>query len=407
MELNGYLQLMVERQASDMFFSPGAPPNIKIEGLVRHVGAKPLTASQVAGMAASIMNERQQKDFEDTWEMNLSLSLNDVGRFRVNVYRQRGDVAMAVRYVTNNIPSIEQLNMPPILKDLIMLPRGLILCVGAAGSGKSTTLASMIDYRNQERTGHILTIEEPIEYIHSHKRSVVDQREVGFDTKTYANALKNAMREAPDVIMIGEIRDASTMQQAIAYAETGHLCLSTLHANNANQTLDRIINFFPETARTQVLLDMSLNLKAVISQRLLPSIDPNAKRVPAVEILLSSPYVSDMIIKGEISAIKESMKNSTEIGMQTFDEALFRLFAAGKITYQSAIEAADSRTDLSLRIRLQGLAPQSAIADEMQMEGEPMHGQAQEKVPEKVQEKTDEHLHDAIRKPDAKPDIVI
>lgn len=339
--------------------------------------------------------------------MNLSLSLSDVGRFRVNIYRQRGDVAMAVRYVSNNIPSIEQLNMPPILKDLIMLPRGLILCVGAAGSGKSTTLASMIDYRNQERTGHILTIEEPIEYIHSHKRSVVDQREVGFDTKSYANALKNAMREAHDVIMIGEIRDASTMQQAIAYAETGHLCLSTLHANNANQTLDRIINFFPETARTQVLLDMSLNLKAVISQRLLPSIDSNAKRVPAVEILLSSPYVSDMIVKGEISAIKDSMKNSTEIGMQTFDEALFRLFVAGKITYKSAIEAADSRTDLSLRIRLAGLAPQNAMADEMQMEGEPLQVQTREKLSEKVQDKSGEHLFETVRIPDTKPDIVI
>lgn len=372
MELNGYLQMMVERQASDMFFSPGAPPNIKIEGLVRHVGPRLLTASQVTAMAASVMNERQQREFEDTWEMNLSLVIQQVGRFRVNVYRQRGDVAMAVRYVTDHIPSIEQLNLPPILKDLIMLPRGLILCVGATGSGKSTTLASMIDFRNQEATGHILTIEEPIEYLHSHKRSVVDQREIGFDTKSYENALKNAMREAPDVIMIGEIRDASTMKQAIAYAETGHLCLSTLHANNANQTLDRIINFFPDSARQQVLLDMSLNLKAVISQRLLPSIDVDSKRIPAVEILLSSPYVSDMIIKGEISAIKESMKNSTEIGMQTFDEALFRLFAAGKINYQHAIEAADSRTDLSLRIRLQGLTPQSAMPDKLQMEDQPV-----------------------------------
>ena len=372
MEFNGYLQMMVERQASDMFFSPGAPPNIKIEGLLRHVGAKKLTAPQVQAMAASVMNERQQAEFEETWEMNLSLGLENVGRYRINIYRQRGDIAMTVRYVPDRIPSIEQLNLPPILKDLIMLPRGLILCVGSTGSGKSTTLASMIDYRNQERTGHILTIEEPIEYLHSHKNSIVDQREIGFDTKSYANALKNAMREAPDVIMIGEIRDASTMQQAIAYAETGHLCLSTLHANNANQTLDRIINFFPENARQQVLLDMSLNLKAVISQRLLSSVDPKEKRIPAVEILLSTPYVSDMIIKGEISAIKESMKNSTELGMQTFDEALFRLFAAGKISYQSAIEAADSRTDLSLRIRLQGLAPASAIPDEMQMEEEPV-----------------------------------
>lgn len=368
MEFNGYLRMMVERQASDMFFSPGAPPNIKIEGLVRHIGAKVLSVAEVATMAASVMNEKQVMEFDEAWEMNLSWALEDIGRFRINIYRQRGDVAMAVRYVSNHIPSLEQLNLPPILKDLIMLPRGLILCVGSTGSGKSTTLASMLDFRNQERTGHILTIEEPIEYIHAHKRSVVDQREIGFDTKSYGNALKNAMREAPDVIMIGEIRDASIMQQAIAYAETGHLCVSTLHANNANQTLDRIINFFPESARQQVLLDMSLNLKAVISQRLLKSTDPSVKRIPAVEIMLASPYVSDMILKGEISAIKESMKHSTEIGMQTFDEALFQLYVASKISYPVAIEAADSRTDLSLRIRLQGLAPVGGQGDVLQMQ---------------------------------------
>ena len=308
-------------------------------------------------MAYSIMNERQQSEFEEQWEMNLAVSLGDIGRFRINVYRQRGEIAMAVRYVTNKIPSISELNLPDLLQDLIMLPRGLILFVGAAGSGKSTTMASMIDYRNQNRTGHILTVEEPIEYMHTHKQSVVDQREVGLDTHSYAAALKNAMREAPEVIMIGEIRDRETMQQAITYAETGHLCLSTLHANNANQTLDRIINFFPEQARQQVLLDMSLNLKAVISQRLLKGVKKNVRRVPAVEILLSSPYVSDLILKGEIGAIKEAMKHSTEIGMQTFDESLYRLYAAGQITYHDAIEVADSRTDLALRVRLQGPAP--------------------------------------------------
>ncbi|OGT55758.1 MAG: type IV pili twitching motility protein PilT [Gammaproteobacteria bacterium RIFCSPHIGHO2_12_FULL_63_22] len=371
MDLNHYLQMLADRSASDLFLSPGAPPNIKIEGLTRHVGTKLLTALDVRDMAYSVMNERQQAQFEDEWEMNLALAMGDIGRFRINVYRQRGDIAMAVRYVTNKIPSIEELNLPTLLKDLIMLPRGLILFVGAAGSGKSTTMASMIDYRNQNRTGHILTVEEPIEYMHSHKQSVVDQREVGLDTRTYATALKNAMREAPDVIMIGEIRDRETMQQAITYAETGHLCLSTLHANNANQTLDRIINFFPETARTQVLLDMSLNLKAVISQRLLKSVHANVRRVPAVEVLLSSPYVSDLIIKGEIGAIKEAMKHSTEIGMQTFDESLFRLFAAGQISYQDAIEVADSRTDLALRIRLQGLAPEGVVDNEMAMEEMP------------------------------------
>jgi twitching motility protein PilU len=373
MELNGYLGMMVERQASDMFFSPGAPPNIKIEGLVRHIGAKELSVAEVAAMAASVMNERQKAEFEENWEMNLSWAIENIGRFRINIYRQRGETAMAVRYVSNRIPSLEQLNLPPILKDLVMMPRGLILCVGSTGSGKSTTLASMIDYRNQERTGHILTVEEPIEYMHTHKRSVVDQREIGFDTKSYSNALKNAMREAPDVIMIGEIRDINTMQQAIAYAETGHLCLSTLHANNANQTLDRIINFYPETARQQVLTDLSLNLKAVVSQRLLKSTDPNAKRIPAVEILLSSPFVADMIAKGEISAIKESMKHSTDLGMQTFDEALFKLYAAKKISYQDAIDVADSRTDLALRIRLEGMTPESAQADVLQMQEDSEH----------------------------------
>lgn len=373
MELNGYLGMMVERQASDMFFSPGAPPNIKIEGLVRHIGAKELSVTEVAAMAASVMNERQKAEFEENWEMNLSWAIENIGRFRINIYRQRGETAMAVRYVSNRIPSLEQLNLPPILKDLVMMPRGLILCVGSTGSGKSTTLASMIDYRNQERTGHILTVEEPIEYMHTHKRSVVDQREIGFDTKSYANALKNAMREAPDVIMIGEIRDINTMQQAIAYAETGHLCLSTLHANNANQTLDRIINFYPETARQQVLTDLSLNLKAVVSQRLLKSTDPNAKRIPAVEILLSSPFVADMVAKGEISAIKESMKHSTDLGMQTFDEALFKLYAAKKISYQDAIDVADSRTDLALRIRLEGMTPESAQGDVLQMQEDSEH----------------------------------
>jgi twitching motility protein PilU len=368
MDLHHYLQMLADRSASDLFLSPGAPPNIKIDGLTRHLGAKPLSAAEVREAAYSVMNERQQAEFEDQWEMNLALAMGDIGRFRVNIYRQRGEVAMAVRYVTNKIPSIEELHLPLLLQDLIMLPRGLILFVGAAGSGKSTTMASMIDYRNQNRTGHILTVEEPIEYIHEHKQSVVDQREVGLDTRSYANALKNAMREAPDVIMIGEIRDRETMQQAISYAETGHLCLSTLHANNANQTLDRILNFFPDLARPQVLLDMSLNLKAVISQRLLKGCKPEVRRVPAVEVLLSSPYVSDLIVKGDIAEIKEAMKHSTEMGMQTFDESLYKLFAAGQISYQEAIDVADSRTDLALRIRLQGLAPGGTGSGEMAME---------------------------------------
>ncbi len=362
MDLQHYLELMAERRASDLFLSPGAPPNIKIEGLTRHLGAKPLSAADVRNMAYSIMNERQQSEFEENWEMNLALAMGDVGRFRVNVYRQRGDVAMAVRYVTTRIPTIAELNLPPLLEELIMLPRGLILFVGAAGSGKSTTMASMINYRNEQRTGHILTVEEPIEYMHVHKQSVVDQREVGLDTRTYANALKNAMREAPDVIMIGEIRDRETMQHAIAYAETGHLCLSTLHANNANQTLDRIINFFPDTARHQLLIDLSLNLKAVVSQRLLRGTDK--KRIPAVEILLSTPYVADLIEKGEIATIKEAMKQGLSHGMQTFDESLYRLYANGRISYDEAIAHADSHTDLALRIRLEGPPPRGGGHDD-------------------------------------------
>jgi twitching motility protein PilU len=357
-ELTQFLHAMAEKKASDLFFSAGAPPNIKIDGETRHLGDVLLSAETVHDLAYSVMSDRQQREFEATMEMNLAIGLSDIGRFRVNVYRQRGHVALAVRYITSEIPSIEALNLPPILRELIMLPRGLILMVGSTGSGKSTTLASMIDYRNAHKTGHMLTVEEPIEFLHTHKQSMVDQREVGLDTMSYASALKNAMRQAPDVIMIGEIRDRETMQAAIAYAETGHLCLSTLHANNANQTLDRIINFFPDSAHHQLRIDLSLNLKAVVSQRLLRGLD--GKRIPAVEILLSTPYVADLIEKGEIYTIKEAMKQSLELGMLTFDESLYRLYAAGRISYAEAIEHADSQTDLALRIRLQGPEPQNA-----------------------------------------------
>lgn len=357
MDLTAYLKLMIEKSASDIFLSAGARPSIKVDGTAHHIGAARLTGEQVRELAYSVMNERQQCEYEVNLEMNLAIALEKLGRFRINVYRQRGEVAMVVRYITFRIPSIEQLNLPSLLKELIMLPRGLVLVVGATDSGKSTTLASMVDYRNTHRTGHILTVEEPIEYLHLHKESVVDQREVGLDTLSYANALKNAMREAPDVIMIGEVRDRETMQHAISYAETGHLCLATLHANNASQTLDRIINFFPESARQQLLIDMSLNLKAVISQRLLRTID--GSRVPAVEVMLSSPYVADMIQKGEIHKLKEAMKQGGELGMQTFDEALYRLHVEHRISYREAIENADSRTDLALRFRLQGLVPEA------------------------------------------------
>ena len=298
----------------------------------------------------SIINDDQKRTFEETLELNLAISVRDVGRFRVNVYRQRGEVAMVIRYIKSRIPSFEELHLPAVLKKLVMEPRGLILLVGATGSGKSTTLAAMIDYRNSNMTGHILTIEEPIEFIHQHKKSVVDQREIGIDTLSYTNALKNAMREAPDVILIGEIRDRETMQHAIAYAETGHLCISTLHANNANQTVDRIINFFPDSAHHQLLLDLSLNLRAVVSQRLVPG--NNGKRVPAVEIMLKSPYISDLIEKGNIDTLKDAMEKSNDIGMQTFDQSLYELYRSGMVSVGDALANADSRNNLLLRFRL-------------------------------------------------------
>jgi twitching motility protein PilU len=355
MDISDLLVTMATEHASDLYLSHGAPPSMVVAGTPRYLSDKVLTPIDTHAIAYSVMSDRQQKEFESTLEMNLGIAPAGIGRFRVNVYRQRGEVAMAIRYITTEIPGIDSLRLPPTLRDLIMLPRGLILVVGSTGSGKSTTLASMLDHRNRTRGGHILTIEDPVEYLHQHRKSVIDQREVGIDTLSYENALRNAMREAPDVIMIGEIRDRQTMQQAIAYAETGHLCLSTLHANNANQTLDRILNFFPDTARHQLLVDLSLNLKAVVSQRLLHAVD--GTRVPAVELLLVTAYMSELIEKGEIATIREAMKQNSEVGMQTFDQALYALYAAGTIGYAEALEHADSRTDLALQIRLQGPAP--------------------------------------------------
>ncbi|WP_426663706.1 PilT/PilU family type 4a pilus ATPase [Rhodanobacter aciditrophus] len=358
MDISNLLASMATQHASDLYLSHGASPLMVVAGVPCYVGDTPLTPADTHAIAYSVMSDRQQKEFESTLEMNLAIALAGIGRFRVNVYRQRGEVAVAIRYITTDIPDIDSLRLPSRLRDLVMLPRGLVLVVGATGSGKSTTLASMLDYRNRNRSGHILAIEDPVEYLHQHRRSVIDQREVGIDTLSYANALRNAMREAPHVIMIGEIRDRETMQQAISYAETGHLCLSTLHASNANQTLDRILNFFPDTARHQLLIDLSLNLKAVVSQRLLHALD--GSRVPAVELLLVTAYVSDLIEKGEIATIRETMKQGTEVGMQTFDQALYALYAAGTIGYAEALEHADSRTDLALRIRLQGPAPKES-----------------------------------------------
>lgn len=350
MEIAPYLKLMVQKNGSDLFFSTGAAPHLKAEGRTMPIGDQRLEPGKVRELAYSIMTDEQKNEFESTMECNLAISVGGLGRFRVNVFKQRGDVAMVLRYIKGEIPSIEELQLPEILKQLIMEKRGLILVVGSTGSGKSTTLASMIDHRNASTTGHILTIEDPIEFLHTHKKSVVDQREVGLDTLSFENALHNALREAPDVILIGEIRDAQTMQHATAYAETGHLCLATLHANNANQAIDRIVNFFPDSAHKQLFNDLSLNLKAVVSQRLIPSIDK--KRVPAVEILLATSFISELIQKGDIHSIKEAMDHGKGVGMQTFDGALYELYKAGKITVDEALKNADSRNNLSLKIRL-------------------------------------------------------
>ena len=358
-EIFSFLNLMVEKAGSDLFFSVGAPVNLKIEGITHPLKMPALRPGQVKQLAYSVMNERQISEFEAKMEMNLSISAENLGRFRVNVFVQRGETGMVIRYIKNKIPPLAALGLPPVLEKLVMRKRGLVLVTGPTGSGKSTTLASMLNYRNENATGHILTIEDPLEFLHAHKLSVVDQREVGIDTHSYEEALKNALREAPDVIMIGEIRDRNTMKQAIAYAETGHLCLSTLHANNANQAMERVINFFPEEAHRQLLVDLSLNLAGVVSQRLIPGL--HEKLVPAVEVMLNSSYISDLITKGEFSGIKEAMARSTEIGMCTFDQALYQLYTEDRISLDEALHNADSRTDLALRIRLAaGVSTQDA-----------------------------------------------
>jgi twitching motility protein PilU len=341
---------MVALEGSDLFLTAGAVPTLKVEGAMKPLPIPALKGSRTKELAYSMMSEAQTRRFEADLECDLAVGIEGLGRFRLNVFVQRGQVGMVVRYVKNKIPSIAALKMPPVLQKLALLKRGLVLVVGAAGSGKSTTLAAMLDYRNDTTPGHILTIEDPIEFLHEHKKCVVDQREVGLDTHSFEDALRHAMREAPDLIMIGEIRDALTMQHALNYAETGHLCLSTLHANNSNQAIERIINFFPEGARKQTLMDLSLNLKGVVAQRL---IQGNSNRlVPATEIMLQSPFISDLIQKGQIDQIKEAIGKSVDIGMHTFDQSLFDLYSHHEITLQQAIDHADSKTDLSLRIRL-------------------------------------------------------
>ncbi|MES9870686.1 MAG: PilT/PilU family type 4a pilus ATPase [Sedimenticola sp.] len=348
--LNDFLRLMVEHEASDLFFSPGSPLHIKIDGKIQPVNDEHLSAEGVEQLAQAIMDEEQRASFARKPEMNLGLSLPGLGRFRVNIFRQRGVVAIVVRFLNELIPSVEELHLPLILQELAMKKRGMVLMVGATGAGKSTSLASMIDYRNQNTRSHILTIEEPIEYIHHYKQSIVNQREVGIDTDCYADALKNAMREAPDVILIGEIRDRDTMQHAIAYAETGHLCLSTLHATNSNTALQRIVNFFPEVMHNSILMDLSNNLEAIVSQRLVSGVD--GKRMPAVEVLLASPYVRDLIRKGSVDEVREAMEKSTETGMQSFDQSLFNLYQRGLITTEEAMANAESTSNLNVMIKL-------------------------------------------------------
>jgi twitching motility protein PilU len=351
MDITSYLKLMVDHDASDLFFSVGAPVNVKIEGHTKNIGDKPLSSEDARSLAYSIMNDEQVSSFEGNLELNMAISMSDLGRFRVNVYRQRGETGMVIRYIKNKIPSIESLGLPQILKKIILEKQGLILVVGATGSGKSTTLASMIDYRNANKHGHILTIEDPIEFVYEHKKSVVDQREVGLDTRSYGDALKNALREAPDVIVVGEIRDRETMRHAIHFAETGHICLSTLHANNASQTMERVINFFPDTAHHGLLMDLSQHLKAIISQRLIPGID--VKRVPAVEIMINTPYISELIADSRIEEIKDAMLKAELDGMQTFDSSLYKLYKESKISMESALKYADSHNNLRLKLRLE------------------------------------------------------
>jgi len=350
MEFRDYLKILVEEDGSDIYLSTGAPPSAKFHGALRPIDEAPLPPGAVKKIAYSIMTEEQIKAFEEKPEMNLAISEAGIGRFRVNIFQQRNQVSMVVRNIKTDIPKFEDLLLPPILKEVIMGKRGLILFVGGTGSGKSTSLASLIDFRNTNHAGHIITIEDPIEYMHHHKKSIINQREVGVDTDSYEDALKNTLRQAPDVILIGEIRAQETMEHALAFAETGHLAISTLHANNANQALDRIINFFSEERKNQLLLDLSLNLQAFISQRLIPSTD--GKRAVAVEILLGTPLVRDMIRRGDIANIKEVMEKSENLGMQTFDGALFKLYKEGRISEEEAVRNADSANNIKLKIKL-------------------------------------------------------
>ncbi|MDA0689768.1 MAG: PilT/PilU family type 4a pilus ATPase [Proteobacteria bacterium] len=350
MGFNDLLRMMIEKDGSDLFLTTGAPPSMKAYGKLVPLIDKKLPEGMVKKIAYQIMNADQIKEFEKSPEMNLAVADPDIGRFRVNIFQQRGEIGIVARNIKTEIPSAESLGLPPVLSELIMSKRGIILFVGGTGSGKSTSLAALIDYRNKNSDGHIITIEDPVEFIHPHQGCIVNQREVGVDTNSYEDALKNTLRQAPDVILIGEIRSQETMEHALAFAETGHLCLSTLHANNANQALDRIINFFPDERHKQLFLDLSLNLVAFVSQRLIPTV--NGKRAAAIEILIGTPRVADLIKGGKVMELKEVMEKSEQQGMKTFDSALFDLYKSGKISYEEALKNADSKNNLRLKIQL-------------------------------------------------------
>ncbi len=349
--IHGLLNHLVQSKGSDLFITAGFPPAMKLDGKLTPITDKPLTAAHTALIARALMDEKQAQEFDDTKECNFAISLAGVSRFRINAMVQRGAAALVCRVITSEIPKFDNMNLPPILKQVVMEKRGLVIFVGGTGSGKSTSLAAMIDYRNENSYGHIITIEDPIEFVHPHKHCIITQREVGVDTENWFAALKNTLRQAPDVILIGEIRDRETMDYALAFAETGHLCMATLHANNSNQALDRIINFFPEERRTQLLNDLSLNLKGFISQRLVPKPDGKG-RVAAVEVLLNSPLIAELILNGDIHGVKEIMARSRDLGMQTFDQSLFDLYEGGLISYDDALKNADSVNDLRLNIQL-------------------------------------------------------
>ena len=347
------LTLVVKQEASDLFITAGFPPAIKVDGRIMPVSKTSLSPTHTMELARSIMNDKQASEFENSKEINFAVSPPGIGRFRINAFLQQGRVGMVLRRINTTIPSFNDLNLPPVLKDVIMSKRGLVIFIGATGSGKSTSMASLLGYRNLNSKGHIITIEDPIEFVHDHGGCIITQREVGVDTDSWDLALRNSLRQAPDVILIGEVRARETMDHAISFAETGQLCLCTLHANNANQALDRIINFFPSERRQQLLMDLSLNVRAFISQRLLPRRDGQG-RVPAVEVMLNSPLISDLIFKGDVTGIKDIMKRSRELGMQTFDQALFDLYESGQISYEDALRNADSLNDLRLQIKLNG-----------------------------------------------------